>query len=216
MKLRFHIGDKIRGTGWTKIYPKLEYADYYRAGGLKKLNAAPDPDEEAREPWPGEVPELFVYDWRGCRMLDSRSWKGKCFTCKWACMANVAIEYNWGVTQKFRFESFCYGPKNCRLYKMGKPRAVPYKDCGSVYDEGWLDEICMGTWIHRFREQSRRRSLISSRWCAGLRLPLISSPGGSLPQMDGIISMRRKIRAMSVMRPETCRRLMSASPSAIL
>ena len=52
------------------------------------------------------------------------------------------IEYNWGVTQKFRFESFCYGPKNCKLYKMGKPRAVPYKDCGSSYDEGWLDEIC--------------------------------------------------------------------------
>ena len=36
-KLRFHIGDEIRGTAWTKMYPKLEYADYYRAGGLKKL-----------------------------------------------------------------------------------------------------------------------------------------------------------------------------------
>ena len=124
------------------MYPKLEYADYYRAGGLKKLVEGPEPDEEAREPWTGEVPELSVYDWRGCRMLDSRSWKGKCFPCKWACMANVAIEYNWGVTQKFRFESFCYGPKNCKRYKMGKPRAVPYKDCGSVYDEGWLDDIC--------------------------------------------------------------------------
>lgn len=96
LKHRFHIGDEVRGTAWTKMYPKL----------------------------------------------DSRSWKGKCFTCKWACMANVAIEYNWGVTQKFRFESFCYGPKNCKQYKMGKPMAVPYKDCGSVYDKGWLDEIC--------------------------------------------------------------------------
>ena len=57
-------------------------------------------------------------------------------------MANVAIEYNWGITQKFRFESFCYGPKSCKLYKMGRPRAVPYKDCGSCYDEGWLDDIC--------------------------------------------------------------------------
>ena len=25
---------------------------------------------------------------------------------------------------------------------MGRPRAVPYKGCGSFYDEGWLDEIC--------------------------------------------------------------------------
>lgn len=85
---------------------------------------------------------LDMYDWRGCRMLDGRTYKGKCFPCKWACMANVAIEYDWGVSQKFRFESFCYGPKNCKLYKMGKPRAVPYKGDQPSYDEGWLDDIC--------------------------------------------------------------------------
>ena len=141
-KFHFHIGDEISGTAWTKMYPKLEYADYYRVGGLKKLSEAPMPDEDAKSPWIGEVPDLSVYDWRGCRMLASASWKSKCFKCKWACMANVAIEYNWGVTQKFRYESFCYGPKSCKLYKMGKPRAVPYKDCGSSYDEGWLDDIC--------------------------------------------------------------------------
>ena len=141
-KLRFHIGDEISGTAWTKKYPKWEYADYYRAGSLKKIKAAEVVDEDSSCPWIGEAPELSVYDWRGCRMLAASSWKSKCFTCKWACMANVAIEYNWGVRQKFRFESFCYGPKSCKLYKMGKPRAVPYKDCGSSYDEGWLDDIC--------------------------------------------------------------------------
>ena len=99
-------------------------------------------EEVEGAPWTDEVPALSVYDWRGCRMLDKSRWKGKCFTCKLACMANVTIEYNWGVTQKFRFETFCYGPKNCSLYKMGRPRAVPYKDCGSSYDEGWLDDIC--------------------------------------------------------------------------
>jgi hypothetical protein len=55
-------------------------------------------------------------------------------------MANVTIEYDFGRTQRFRFESFCYGPKSCPLYTMGRPRAVPYKDMDSVYDEGWLDE----------------------------------------------------------------------------
>ena len=141
-KMRFHIGDEISGTAWTKMYPQLEYADFYRAGALKKISAVEAADEESSSPWLGEVPELSVYDWRGCRMLDTRCWKGKCFTCKWACMANVAIEYNWGSTQKFRFESFCYGPKNCKNYKMGKPRAVPDKQLGSLYDEGWLDDIC--------------------------------------------------------------------------
>ncbi|MBR2836349.1 MAG: hypothetical protein IKE43_11675 [Coriobacteriales bacterium] len=141
-KMRFHIGDEISGTAWTKKYAKWEYADYYRAGSLKKILATKDLGEETASPWKDEVPPLSVYNWRGCRMLDTRSYKGKCFTCKWACMANVTIEYNWGVSQKFRFESFCYGPKNCKLYKMGKPRAVPYKDCGSDYDEGWMDEMC--------------------------------------------------------------------------
>lgn len=140
-KYKFHIGDVIQGTGWTKLYPKFEYADYYRVGGFKKIISAPN-REATSAPWSDEVPALSVYDWRGCRMLDKRVWSSKCKTCKWACMANVAIEYNWGISQKFRFESFCYGPKNCKHYKMGKPRAVPYKNCGSSYDEGWLDEIC--------------------------------------------------------------------------
>ena len=39
-------------------------------------------------------------------------------------------------------EGFCYGPKSCKNYAMGRPRAVPYKDCGSSYDDGWLDDIC--------------------------------------------------------------------------
>ena len=122
--------------------PEWEYADYYRVAALKKQKEAGATPVQDGGPWISEVPELSVYDWRGCRMLDKRCWSGKCFPCKWACMANVAIEYEWGLSQKFRFESFCYGPKNCPLYKMGRPRPVPYKGCGSVYDEGWLDEIC--------------------------------------------------------------------------
>jgi hypothetical protein len=110
---------------------------------LKKLSCADDSVVSFPPPHTDAVPELSVYEWRGCRMLDKRKWSGKCFTCKWAAMANVAIEYDWGVQQQFRFESFCYGPINCRYYTMGRPRAVPYKGCDSVYDEGWLDEICI-------------------------------------------------------------------------
>lgn len=94
-------------------------------------------------PWLGEPPNMATYEWRGCRVLSKACWKGKCFQCKWATMANVTIEYDWGVRQKFRFESFCYGPKSCKLYKMGKSPMVPYKDCGSFPDEhGGFDDIC--------------------------------------------------------------------------
>ena len=140
-KLHFHIGDLIKGTAWTKKYPKCEYADYYRAGALKKIQPGEDLSDQA-PPWLSEVPDLETYAWRGARMLDSRCYKGKCFQCKWAAMANVTIEYNFGVSQKFRFESYCYGPKNCKFYKMGKPRSVSYKGMGTFYDEGWLDELC--------------------------------------------------------------------------
>lgn len=141
-KLRFHIGDEISGTAWTKLYPKLDYADYCRAGALKKIKPADFVDEEKTSPWEGEVPSLDVYNWHGCRMLDGRRWRGKCFTCKWACIANVIIEYDWGVSQRLRFESYCYGPKSCKRYAMGRPRPVPYKDAGIYYDDGELDIIC--------------------------------------------------------------------------
>jgi hypothetical protein len=26
---------RVKSTGWTKIYPRREYTDYYHAGGLK-------------------------------------------------------------------------------------------------------------------------------------------------------------------------------------
>lgn len=141
MKYEFHIGDSISGTAWTKKYPEKEYADYYRVGSIKKMIKVEEICTD-KAPWVGNVPDLATYSWRGARMLDVKCWKNQCFQCKWAAMANVAIEYDFGVQQKHRFESFCYGPKICKLYKMGRARSVPYKGKDSVLDEGWLDELC--------------------------------------------------------------------------
>jgi hypothetical protein len=139
----FRIGDEASGTGWTKKYPQWEYADYYRAGALKrtKPNTAPA-DERNVPPWTGDPPDMATYEWRGCRVLSKACWKGKCFKCKWATMANVTIEYDWGVRQKWRFESFCYGPKSCKYYKRGADPMIPYKNDGSNPDShGGFDEI---------------------------------------------------------------------------
>ena len=138
----FHIGDIVQGTAWTKKYPKCEFADYYRAGGLKCIHEAPFESDTIHPPWKITPPDLHTYEWRGARMLSLSCWRGKCFQCIWANMASVAIEYDWGKSQKWRFESFCYGPKSCKFYKMGKARSVPYKDRGSHLDDGGLDEIC--------------------------------------------------------------------------
>ncbi len=90
-KINFRIGDKIKGTAWTKKYSNLEYADYYRAAGLKLIEEG-HPLPEQSSPWLSPVPDLETYAWRGARMLDGRCYKGKCFQCKWAAMANVTIE----------------------------------------------------------------------------------------------------------------------------
>ena len=41
-KRLFRIGDVIRGTGWTKLHPKLEYADYDRCGALRLVEDSLD------------------------------------------------------------------------------------------------------------------------------------------------------------------------------
>lgn len=140
-KLQFQTGDTISGTAWTKMYDFSEYADYYRAGALKIIQKG-TAVTSSPPPYVMLPPDLATYEWRGARMLSTMCYKKKCFQCIWASMADVTIEYNWGVSQKHRYESFCYGPKSCKYYKMGKPRAVPDKQLGSLYDEGWLDEIC--------------------------------------------------------------------------
>ncbi len=143
-KLQPRIGDTLQGTAWTEKYPEFEYADFYRAGALK-IEKSGDVLPTDGPPWVTDFPKLSTYAMRGARMLDVKCYKdkSKCFLCKWATMASVSIEYDWGKVQKFRFESFCYGPLSCKYYAMGKKRPVSYKGMGTMYDEGWLDEICV-------------------------------------------------------------------------
>jgi hypothetical protein len=142
-KGRFMIGDGISGTAWTKVYQHSDYADYYRAGSLKRLHAAETTAAAHPPPWKMESPPIETYSWRGARQLSASSYKGKCFPCVWANMS--AVEMVWDFDRqvsKYRFESFCYGPKSCKLYTMGKARSVTYKGRGASYDTGWLDDLC--------------------------------------------------------------------------
>lgn len=140
-KHTFRIGDHVKGTAWTKKHDVSDYADYYRVGKLEVLQRAKQLETKA-PPYLIVPPDMATYEWRGARMLSSANYKGKCFQCVWATMSAVEIEYNWGKAKRRRFESFCYGPKSCKFYSMGRARAVPSIDSGTSYDTGWLDEIC--------------------------------------------------------------------------
>jgi hypothetical protein len=92
-------------------------------------------------PWMSIPPTMHTYEERGARLLSKSLWETKCFKCIWANMANVEIQWDFDKNKKYRFETFCYGPKACTLYKMGRPRSVPYKNRGSTIDDGYLDGL---------------------------------------------------------------------------
>ena len=139
----YGIGDVIKGTAWTKMYPEREFANFYRAGALKHIRHADTATPISPPPWIMLPPDMATYEYRGARMLSKSLWKGKCFQCVWATMSNVEIIWDFDrKISKYRFESFCYGPKSCKYYKMGRARSVSYKSMGTSLDEGWLDDIC--------------------------------------------------------------------------
>ena len=133
-KLLLGIGDVVKGTAWTTLYPESEFADFYRAGGLKKVKsedhiiplATLDTDNTTYDgtpiprvdcsrypgpPWKMVPPSQEIYAWRGARMLSKSSWTHHCFQCVWANMANVTIQYDFDRNLvRNRFETFCYGP----------------------------------------------------------------------------------------------------------
>jgi hypothetical protein len=136
LKGLFRIGDVIKGTAWTKQYEEREFADYYRVGSLKLLNRADGDLEITAPPWIMMPPPMQVYEERGARLLSKSLWKTKCFKCIWVNMANVEIQWDFDKDiKKYRFETFCYGPKSCKLYKRGRARSVPYKNRNSGIDD---------------------------------------------------------------------------------
>ena len=47
----------------------------------------------------------------------------------------------WNPSRKrYRFETFCYGPKSCPLYRAGAKRRVPGRKDMSYTEEDWVDE----------------------------------------------------------------------------
>ena len=139
----FRIDDMLEGSAWTKKYEEREFADYYRAGSLKLLDRVNENFEVVSPPWIMMPPSIQTYEERGARILSKSFWETKCFKCIWANMANVEIQWDFDKDiKKYRFETFCYGPKSCEFYKMGRPRSVPYKNRGSAIDDGYLDELC--------------------------------------------------------------------------
>jgi len=140
-KPQFRAGDIVSGKAQPVGDEKTESVEYYRASGLKLIERAADVFP-LPPPWLGVPPDLTVYRARGHRRLDVRTYQAKCATCIWGCRMPVEmIVDQWNPSQRrYRFETFCYGPKSCTLYRAGPTRKVPGRR-GMVWEEeDWVDE----------------------------------------------------------------------------
>ncbi len=142
-KHAFRAGDVVAGRAHAVPDRRLEPVELYKATALSLIQR-----EGARTaaaggpPWRGVPPELEVYRARGHRRLDARTYESRCVSCIWGCRMPVEIIVDhWNPQQKrYRFETFCYGPKSCSFHKPGATRKVPGRR-GMVWEEeDWVDE----------------------------------------------------------------------------
>jgi len=140
-KHRFCADMEVSGLAVPVPDPRLETAGFYKASGLKVLKDA-GADLLDGPPFHGVPPDLETYRSRGHRRLDARTYDAKCGTCIWGCRMSVEmIIDHWNPSQKrYRFETFCYGPKSCAFYRAGPIRKVPGRKDMSHTEEDWVDE----------------------------------------------------------------------------
>ncbi len=140
-KFGFRAGGLIRGLCEPVLDERLETAEFYKVSKLELIERN-DKSEPASPPWLGVSPALEVYRQRGHRRLDVRTYEAKCTTCIWGCKMPVEMIIDqWNPSRKkYRFETFCYGPKSCSLYKAGPTRKVPGRKGMLWKEENWVDE----------------------------------------------------------------------------
>ena len=140
-KYRFCAGMQLSGFSVPVDDPRLEIGNFYKTSGIK-IGRESEARSSAMPPFQGVPPGLETYRSRGHRRLDARTYESKCTACIWGCRMPVEmIVDHWNPSQKrYRFETFCYGPKSCPLYRAGATRKVPGRDGMTWEEEDWVDE----------------------------------------------------------------------------
>ena len=140
-KLHFQAGMELSGQSFPVNDPRLETAEFYKTSRLKIEKTYSDSIQE-KPPFLGVPPDLPTYRERGHRRLDPKTYVAKCSTCIWGCKMPVEIIIDqWNQSKKkYRFETFCYGPKSCLLYRAGPTRKVPGRRGMTWEEEDWVDE----------------------------------------------------------------------------
>ncbi len=137
---QFRFGDMVSGESEPVADERKEPVQFYKTVKLKVLERRIE--TLTFPPFLTTAPPLEVYRERGHRRLDAKTYETKCTPCVWGCrMAVEMIIDQWNPGKvKYRFETFCYGPKNCSFYHPGKMRTVPGRKGMVWQEEDWIDE----------------------------------------------------------------------------
>ena len=138
----FRIGNAVSGDALPIPDPRLETVEFYKVSKLK-VGLPEAEDEPPPPPWRGVPPPLAVYRERGHRRLAARTFQEKCWSCIWGCQMPVEMIIDqWNPSpRRYRTETFCYGPRSCRLYQAGPMRTAPGRRPGMIYtEEDWVDD----------------------------------------------------------------------------
>lgn len=140
-KHRFHRGMELAGRSIAVEDRRLETAGFYKTSGITiEEEGVTEPSHPP--PFHGAPPDLEIYRARGHRRLDPKTYESRCWTCIWGCKMPVEMIIDqWNPSKKkYRFETFCYGPKGCPSYRAGATRKVPGRNGMSWEEENWVDE----------------------------------------------------------------------------
>ncbi len=137
----FRAGAIVSGVSVLVSDPRLEVAEFYKTSKLKIIERGSEA-VGTPPPWLGVAPSLESYRERGHRRLDARTYGAKCRDCLWGCRMPVEMIIDqWNpVNRRLRFETFCYGPKSCSLYRAGPTRKAPGRRGMTWEEEDWVDE----------------------------------------------------------------------------
>jgi len=137
---QFRFGDMVSGESEPVADERKEHVRFYKTVKLKVLERKIE--TSTAPPFLTTAPPLEAYRERGHRRLDAKTYETKCTACMWGCrMAVEMIIDQWNPGKvKYRFETFCYGPKNCSVYHSGKIRTVPGRKGMVWQEEDWIDE----------------------------------------------------------------------------
>ena len=140
-KHQFQVGMEVTGVAVPVPDPRLETASFYKSSAIKVIGKA-EPATQDSPPYMDIPPDLETYRARGHRRLDTRTYGAKCSTCTWGCRMPVEMIIDqWNPSKKkYRFETFCYGPLGCSLYRAGPNRKVPGRNGMTYIEEDWIDE----------------------------------------------------------------------------